>query len=192
MKCEICHIADAAQAILRKEGGQEQELYVCPVCAMEVRVAEQGKKIDDLKKTVKKLSKKAAAPKKEEPDPLPELVGMIIDATLEIMNHVLPSQESVCPHCGITRADYRKATRLGCATCYETFTKELSSLIADMHRTPQHTGKAPMRPVPSKGVQKLMRRLKTAEHDKRVKDAAVLRDAIRALGWEPDAPKEDA
>jgi len=184
-------MAEAEQAILRKEGGQEQELYVCPVCAMEVRVAEQGKKIDDLKKTVNQLSKKAAASKKK-PDPLPELMGMILDATLEIMNHALPSQEAVCPHCGITRSDYRKASRLGCATCYETFTKELSSLIADMHRTPQHTGKAPGRPVPSKGMLKLMRRLKAAEQGLRVEEAVVLREAIRALGWEPDAPKEGA
>ena len=191
MKCEICHIADAEKAIMRKTGGQEQELYVCSVCAVEARVAEQGEKIDDLKQKVKKLSKKAGASKKKEPDPLPELVGMIIDATLEIMNHVLPSQESVCPHCGTTRSDYRKASRLGCASCYETFTKELAGLIADMHRTPQHMGKAPKRPVPSKGVQKLMRRLKAADHDRRVDEAAALREAIRAFGWEPDAPKED-
>ena len=186
MKCEICHIADAAQAIVRKEGGQEQELYVCPVCAVEAQLPESAP-------PEKKRPKKAAAPKKKpDPDPLPELVGMIIDATLEIISHALPSQESVCPHCGITRSEYRKATRLGCATCYETFTKELAGLITDMHRTPQHIGKKPKRPVPTKGVQKLMRRLKMAEHDLRVEEVVVLRDAIRALGWEPDAPKEDA
>jgi len=191
MKCEICHTADAEQAIIRKEGGQEQELYVCALCAIEARVAEHEEKLDFLKKTVKKLPKKQAAPEKGS-SVLPELMGMIIDATLEIMNHALPSQEPVCPHCGITRADYRRASRLGCASCYETFTKELASLIADMHRSPQHVGKAPAQPVPPKGVQKLMRRLRAAEHDRRAGDAVALRDAIRALGWEPDAPKEDA
>ena len=188
MKCELCHNADAEKAIIKKVGGQEQELYVCSVCAIEAKVAEQGKKIDSLKK---KFPKKPVAPMSEAGE-LPELVSMIIDATLEIMNHPAQAGELVCPHCGITRSDFRKASRLGCAMCYETFTKELASLIADMHRHSQHTGKAPKRPVPSKGVQKLMRQLKTAERRQRVEDALALRAAIRSLGWEPDALREES
>jgi len=114
------------------------------------------------------------------------MVGMIIDATLEIMNHALLSKESVCPHCGITRSEYRKASRLGCATCYETFAKELGGLIADMHRCPRHKGKSPRRPAPSKEVQKLMMRLKAAVVEQRGDDAEMLRETIRSLGWEPD------
>ena len=132
MKCEMCHNADAEKAVRKKVEGVEQELYVCSSCAAEE------------KKTVTKNSppKKTDAPLNES-DFLPGLVGMLIDATLEILNHVSSSDESVCPHCGITRAEYRKASRLGCATCYETFAKELNGLVADMHRHTQHVGKKP-------------------------------------------------
>ena len=192
MKCEICNTADAEQAIIKKVKGQpDQELYVCAACAAGTRLAEHEEKLGTLKKKIKKLPEKPVKREREEKedDSLPELMGMIIDATLEIMNHAVQPQEPVCPHCGVTRTEYRKASRLGCAVCYETFTEELGSLIADMHYIPKHVGKAPKFPVPSKEVQKLMRKLETAEREQRGDDADALRTAIRALGWEPDAPK---
>ncbi|MCL1921159.1 MAG: hypothetical protein FWG50_08810 [Kiritimatiellaeota bacterium] len=192
MKCEICHSAEAERAIMKKAKGQpDQELYVCAGCAIEAKLAEHDEELGSLKKTAEKLAKKPPAPP-QEPDALPELVGMIIDATLEIINHALPSQEPACPQCGVTRTEYRKASRLGCAVCYETFAKELTGLIADMHRTPKHDGKAPKKPVPSKEVQKLMRQLSAAERARRMEDADTLRAAIRSLGWRPDAPGGDA
>ena len=177
MKCELCHNADAEKAIIKKVGGQEQELYVCSSCAIDTRLAGQEKSVP------KKPGKMSES--------LPELVGMIIDATLEIMNHPAQPKEPVCPHCGITRSEFRKASRLGCAMCYETFAKDLGSLIADMHRDPQHVGKTPVCPTPSKEVKKLMRQLRTAERKQCVDDAVALRSAIRSLGWEPDSLKEE-
>jgi len=188
MKCEICHSADAEQAIRKNVDGHEQELYVCSRCAVDAQTAELSWKTGP---TQKKPPKKPSTSAKAS-DTLPELVGMILDATLEIMNHSSLSQEAVCPHCGITRAEYRKASRLGCATCYETFAKELGGLIADMHHHPQHHGKAPRRPAPSKEVRKLLRRLKAAEAEQRAKDVHELRENIRSLGWEPDALRGDA
>ena len=187
MKCELCHNADAEQAIIKKEGGQEQELYVCAACALLERLAESGGKTASPGNKTKK-PKKNAPPAAE--DAFPELMGMLLDATLEIINHPLLSQEPVCPHCGITRSEYRKATRLGCASCYETFTLELANLIADMHRVPQHTGKKPKCPMPSKHVQQLMRRLKASGFRQSL-DVATLREIIRSLGWEPGTPKEE-
>ena len=194
MKCEICNNADAEQAIIKKVKGQpDQELYVCAACAVGSRRAEREEKLDSLKKKTKKSSKKTAAHEPEaDGGSLPELMGMIIDATLEIMNHVSQTQETVCPHCGVTRTEYRKASRLGCAMCYETFSEELASLVADMHYVPKHVGKAPKQPTPSKEVQKLMRKLADAEREQRGDDADMLRTVIRALGWDFDAPKEEA
>ena len=33
MKCELCHQADATTAIVRGEGDEGEELYVCRACA---------------------------------------------------------------------------------------------------------------------------------------------------------------
>jgi protein arginine kinase activator len=129
----MCQSADAEKAIKRNVKGREQELYVCSACAVE----------DEKKSFHKKTPPGKNAAPVDASGFLPGLVGMLIDATLEIMNHASPSKDSVCPHCGVTRAEYRKASRLGCATCYQTFAKELDSLVADMHRHTQHTGKKP-------------------------------------------------
>ena len=133
MKCEMCQRADAEKAIRKKVEGQEQELYVCARCAGEGKPNASPEKEPPPQKAA--LIKGAAV--------LPELVGLLIDATLEILNHPSPSDESVCPRCGITRSEYRKASRLGCAICYKTFAKELDGLVADMHRHTQHVGKKP-------------------------------------------------
>lgn len=43
MKCEICHKADASQAIVRREGDGESELYVCAGCAAKEHARRQNK-----------------------------------------------------------------------------------------------------------------------------------------------------
>ena len=43
MKCELCHNADAETAIVRREGGEEAELYVCNACAKAEKIKRQKK-----------------------------------------------------------------------------------------------------------------------------------------------------
>ena len=43
MKCELCHNADAETAIVRGEGDEAEELYVCHACAKAERQRRQKK-----------------------------------------------------------------------------------------------------------------------------------------------------
>jgi hypothetical protein len=43
MKCELCHNAEAETAIVRLEGGEEAELYVCSACAKAEKLKRQKK-----------------------------------------------------------------------------------------------------------------------------------------------------
>ena len=43
MKCEICHKADASEAISRGDGGEDDELYVCAACAKAEKERRQRK-----------------------------------------------------------------------------------------------------------------------------------------------------
>ena len=43
MKCELCHNAEAETAIVRTEGGEETELYVCRACAKNEKANRQKK-----------------------------------------------------------------------------------------------------------------------------------------------------
>jgi protein arginine kinase activator len=181
MKCELCKQAEAQQAIRKVINQEEQELYVCKACA------------------------KAQTPKKEKPsasfeappevldvikETLPEIMGMILGAAVEFSGKMpSPAKETICPLCGLTRTEYKKAARLGCAQCYETFLKDLDNVVGEMHRFPLHTGKGPKNPRPSTTVISLTERLRTAEAEKRVVEAEDIRARIRKLGWDPETLK---
>jgi len=38
------------------------------------------------------------------------------------------------PGCGFTQGDFKKTGRLGCSTCYATFTEALTALLKAMHK----------------------------------------------------------
>lgn len=183
MKCELCHNADAQRAIRKLVNNEEQELYVCNACAN----AQQPKK------------EKPAAPQEPPPEvmdvikeTLPEIMGMILGAAVEFTGRIPAIKDPVCPLCGISRSEYKKAARLGCAQCYETFVKDLDGMVGEMHRIPRHTGKAPKHPQPSPYVSLLMDHLRTAKRELRTTEAEELQARLRQLGWDPQAPEGQA
>src|SRR5205085_3399175 len=50
-----------------------------------------------------------------------------------------------CPVCGFTQVDFKKTGRLGCSSCYATFTEALTALLKAMHKGTSHVGKVPQR-----------------------------------------------
>ena len=59
------------------------------------------------------------------------------------MEQAMAGSEVKCPHCGFSQADFKKAGRLGCAECYNTFADGLESLLKTMHKGTRHVGKVP-------------------------------------------------
>jgi protein arginine kinase activator len=180
MKCEICHTLDAQRAIRKRVNNEEQELYVCNVCA---EAQHPPKKVDvseEIPQDVMDVIKET----------LPEIMGMILGATVEFSGRIHAVKDPVCSTCGLSRSEYKKAARLGCAQCYETFAKDLDGLVDDMHCIPRHTGKAPKHPRPSQHVALLLQHLRTAEQEKRQIDADELKARIRQLGWDPEPTEE--
>lgn len=116
MKCELCHQADAQRAIRKLVNNEEQELYVCNACAQ------------------KQQAKKGKPAKHQKPPPevmdvlketLPEIMGMILGATVDFTGNIPSIKDPVCSLCGISRSEYKKAGRFGCAQCYETFVSRI-------------------------------------------------------------------
>lgn len=59
------------------------------------------------------------------------------------MEQAMAGAEVKCAHCGFSQADFKKAGRLGCAECYDTFAEGLESLLKTMHKGTRHVGKVP-------------------------------------------------
>ncbi len=90
-----------------------------------------------------------------------------------------------CPVCGFTQADFKKTGRLGCSTCYDTFSDHLGNLLKAMHKGTRHTGKLPVhvarRHEFAARMLELEDGLKKAVREEKYEDAAALRDQIVKL-----------
>ncbi len=88
-----------------------------------------------------------------------------------------------CPKCGFTQADFKKAGRLGCAECYQTFSEGLEGLLKTMHKGTRHAGKVPRALRQSRNVsdqlKSLQKKLEKAISEEDFEAAAVLRDEIK-------------
>ena len=91
-----------------------------------------------------------------------------------------------CPDCGMTIADYKKATLLGCPQCYETFSDELEGVIKRVQnnkvehlgRCPTQLGEATERELL---IRNLLRELNDAVKSEAYERAAVIRDKLKSL-----------
>ena len=107
------------------------------------------------------------------------LVEMLLGAAIDL--HLPERDPLVCPGCGLSRPEFRKRARVGCARCYETFARELAPMLRDMHSGDHHVGKMPARERVSRTRAELETALKTAIRAQRYEDAAVLRDRLHNL-----------
>ena len=91
--------------------------------------------------------------------------------------------EVKCPKCGFTHADFKKAGRLGCAACYQTFSEGLESLLKTMHKGTRHVGKSPaaLRDARDQAerMKLLHKKLTKAIEEENFEQAAILRDEIK-------------
>ncbi|MBO7223709.1 MAG: UvrB/UvrC motif-containing protein [Kiritimatiellae bacterium] len=105
MKCEICHINDAEQSIVKSENGLTKELYVCKSCASQHKIGHVGKySLADV------LFDMSSTKQPEEQEP--------------------PKIEQKCPSCGSTFAKIRKENRVGCPDCYNFFEDQLDRMVS--------------------------------------------------------------
>lgn len=89
-----------------------------------------------------------------------------------------------CPRCGMSRDDFGKSGRLGCAECYNTFLAELTAAVKAMHHSTQHLGKIPAREGAQTRIKtqiaRLQKDLDEAIAREDFEKAAQLRDQIKA------------
>ena len=96
------------------------------------------------------------------------------------------SSAASCADCGMTIAQYKKASLLGCPTCYNTFKEQLEHIIAKVQSNhTQHIGRAPSQINAQADrhlkVRRLLKQLENAVNQEKYEHAATLRDQLRDL-----------
>ena len=91
----------------------------------------------------------------------------------------------VCTKCALSYTDFKKAGRLGCSECYDTFTDGLKGLLRKIHGSNQHLGKIPIfekeHVQRKKEIRKLREQMKKAIKAEDFEKAAMLRDRIHEM-----------
>lgn len=157
MLCELCQEHEAAVHLTQVIDGDAKKIHLCQQCA-----AQSGLNIDSALSLTDVLFGMGAPDEEDAGGP-----------------------EKTCRACHMRRADFRKTSRLGCPSCYETFAEELNPVLTGMHHGPAHTGKFPQgtacTPADSRAVAELQSRLERAVENEQYEEAARLRDLIRKV-----------
>ena len=100
------------------------------------------------------------------------------------------SQNTVCPVCNMTLAEFSRKGRMGCGECYNTFRAHAGAMLKKIHGTQKHvTDSAPqvkeevkeVKETPKNPVDELKEKLTKAISEENFEEAAVLRDKIREM-----------
>ncbi len=164
MLCEHCHKNIATVFLKKTVNGKTTEIRLCEKCAKEL----EGINMDSDLSFQNLLSGFINASENN-------LYGM------NQFHHVIPT----CSHCGMNYTEFRKTGKLGCAHCYDTFSKTLMPVIKRIHGNTIHSGKIPNRTGGklriNKRIQELQEQLHMAIAKEEYERAAQLRDEIRTL-----------
>lgn len=109
-------------------------------------------------------------------------------------------KELRCPQCATTYAGFKANGFVGCAVCYETFYSSMREIIKRIHGSAVHVGSRYasgkpsnepgaggahwVRENPRQELARLKKELEAALQKEAYEQAVVLRDRIRALGFE--------
>lgn len=171
MKCEKCHKNEATVFVTQIINGEKIEMHLCEQCAKESDTF-----FFDKNESFQKF-----------------LSGLLENANRQ------PSVKSAsisCPSCGMTLAEFRKTSKLGCAECYSTFRDYLEVILKRIQSSTQHTGKRPakldMDLKRDNMIRQLDSELKIAIMEEDFEKAAELRDKLKALRKELEEGDGDA
>src|SRR6478736_3956814 len=160
MLCCICKEKEATVHLTQIAGDKMQKVDLCEECAKTKGVNDPtGFSLADL------------------------LLGLGASQEIE---QAAGGTELKCARCGFTQADFKKAGRLGCAECYNTFSEGLESLLKTMHKGVRHVGKVPAVLQETRDLTErlktLQKKLAKAIEEENFEQAAILRDEIKQMG----------
>ena len=171
MLCEKCKKRTATVFYNENLNGKTRSYSLCGECAAKLK--ENGELQD-----------------------ITSMVGSFADPFLDLHENLfggffgIPAPKAVgggkkCPDCGCTYSMIAESGRVGCPTCYTTFSDELSRLIRSIHGTTAHTGMVPSRQRAKREREELLEKkkqeIKEAIQKEDYERAAELRDEVRRI-----------
>lgn len=169
MECQECNQRPATLHFKQVINGKKAEIHVCEICAQEkgyMTYPEEGYSLHNL------------------------LQGLFNFESPTMSNHrkeaFQSSKELQCPQCELTFNQFRRIGKFGCATCYDTFSTRLNTILRRVHSgNTKHYGKIPKRKGGNlhlkKEIEQHQEHLRQLIEEEAFEDAAKVRDKIKGL-----------
>jgi protein arginine kinase activator len=169
MICQECNERPATLHFTKIINGQKNEIHICERCAQEkgnlFMDGESGFSFNNLLAGLLNIESNFQQPK---------------------ANSFPKTEELRCPHCQLSFKEFVRIGKFGCATCSETFNKQLDPILKRVHSgNTSHIGKIPKRIGGALHLKKQMSEmketLKVLIDQEEFEKAAEVRDKIRAI-----------
>lgn len=170
MECQECHQRPASFHFTQIVHGNKTEVSVCEECAQEKGYM--------------------AYPTEESHSLHNLLAGLLSFDSTQMGNHsdhmFKQRKDTQCPACKLTFSEFQRVGKFGCATCYQTFSSRLNSIIRRVQSgNTIHYGKIPKRQGGSLHIKKQIKsyqlQLKQLIDSELFEEAAFIRDRIKEL-----------
>lgn len=168
MNCQKCGIKKGQIQVTRLIEGTLKEILLCDECLREeMQVQNESLQTPNY------------------------MLTAILDAVSQSAIPVNWIRTTSCSKCGMTFGMYREIGKMGCSTCYQTFSDRLERVLINWHGHSVHVGKRPNNGIldlaEKEEIQKMHKALNEAVHREAFEEAARLRDLIMALEKQVDA-----
>jgi len=166
LECQECHQRPATLHLTQIINGKKTEIHVCEICAAEkgyVNYPDDANSLHHL------------------------LTGLFnVDASKMHSNTLNQINEIQCDQCGMTISQFKEIGKFGCATCYDTFSSRLNSILRRVQAgNTRHTGKIPKRTGVDLQAKKELKnyrgKLRQLIEAEEFEKAAEVRDKIKEL-----------
>lgn len=167
-RCERCNKYKANVHIVKMFEGIKKELNICEKCAKELGEFNLNSIVNV-----------------ENAFSLNILGGLIEYFNNNQQSSIIKINDSKCPKCGTTYAEFKNSGFLGCDECYNQFIKILAIFIKRVQNSSEHVGKIPSRcgsdVIMKKELIMLRDKLQKAILAEEYEKAAEIRDNIKNI-----------
>lgn len=165
MICDQCGERSASVIVKQQQQGQITELHLCHICAAEnhsINIAFE-----------------------QDPLAIHQLLSNWFPDSQASINPVR-KEVATCLSCGFTFSKFLQLGKFGCASCYDSFSPQLTEIFKRFHNgNTEHTGKIPASYGTTlkikKEIEELRKQMQVSIQSEQFEEAARLRDEVKVL-----------
>lgn len=161
MLCEVCQQNPVTVHMQQIINGEKKELHLCQECSAKM---EMPISFNDF---------------------FQGFIDSIFSSYIENRSDSGQAPGVRCPACNMSYAEFKKAGRFGCGSCYTSFKKEMDALFKSIQGSNKHNGKFPHKfgqeLLNKRKLENLRGLLLKAVENEEYEEAASLRDQIKEM-----------